>query len=306
MADLSNQSVLAVKVESPSGTFTAPSSSDALRVADMRPNIAGLTSQIQEFTGSIHQPGPTVSGNTFEVSGRILLRGPGGASPPAGDAFIMGRILRAAGFSETVSAAAIPAAPEALAAGTTSQATLGTTPAGTLDLYKAACVLFASIGAGLTGAAMLRDYSAAKVARLARVLGAPLNTSNYQIPKQLLYRLDPSGTPPTLSVSCWIGNKRYDGKGCTVSSFRFLVPTSSRDQTDSPSIEFTLTGTFEADADEASPLAPAATVAPPPFRAGQLWIDQKRLAASNLSIDLGAEVAYEPDPNEWIDFRKRR
>lgn len=297
MADLSNQSVLGIKVESVAGTFDGPTTSDLLRVADLRPSLAGLTSQVQEFTGSIHRPGPSVTGSTFEVSGRILLRGPGGSSPPAADAFIMGRIMRAAGFSETVIAAAIPASPEALGAATTTQVTLGTTPAGTADLYKAAALLLAAQGAGLAGMAMTRSYSAAKVALLARVFGvAP--TGNYQIPRQLLYRLDPSGTPPTLSVSVWIGAKRYNGRGCAISSFRFVVPTASRDQTDPPSIEFTLSGDLEGDVDEAAPAAPNAIVAPPPFRNGALWIAGKRLAASSLSIDLGAELATEPDPNQ--------
>lgn len=298
MADLSNQSVLGIKVEGTSGTYDAPNNTtDLVIVAELRPNIAGLTSQIQEFTGSIHQPGPTVSGATFEVTGRILLRGPGGSSPPSADGFVPGRILRAGGFSETVISTAVPASAEALAAATTSSVTLGTGAAATADLYKAAGIFLAAVGAGLAGFAVLRSYSAARLANLARVLGsAP--TGNYQVPKQLAYRLDASGTPPTLSVSCWIGGKRYNGKGCTVSSLRLVLPTASRDNQDPPSIEFTLTGDLESDATETAPTIATPSVAPPPFRAGQLWVAGARLASSNITIDMGAEVAYEPDPNQ--------
>jgi hypothetical protein len=298
MADLSNQSVLGIKVEGTSGTYDAPNNStDLVVVAELRPNIAGLTSQIQEFTGSIHQPGPTVSGATFEVTGRILLRGPGGSAPPSADTFVPGRVLRAAGFSETVISAAVPTSPEALAAATTTSVTLGSTAAGTADLYKAVGVLLAAVGSGFAGLTMLRSYTAGKLATVARVFGtAP--TGNYQVPRQLAYRLDASGTPPTLSVSCWIGGKRYNGKGCTVSSLRIVLPTASRDNQDPPSIEFTLTGDLESDATEACPSIAVPTVSPPPFRAGQLWIANARLAASNVTIDLGAEIAYEPNPNQ--------
>lgn len=298
MADLSTQSVLGIRKEVTAGTYLAPSTTtDLVRIADLRLTIGGITATVNEYTGSIHAPGPVVIGSTFEVSGRIILRGPGGAAPPAADAWVPGRILQAASFSEDIISTAVPAAPEALGVGsTTSTAVLGTSAATTLDQYKAQTVFLAGLGAGVAGMTMIRAYSAAKAALLTR-LNATAYSGNYQIPRQLSYRLSATGTPTTLSLSVWHGNKRYNARGCTISSLRFNMPTASRDSQDFPTIEFTLTGELQGDADEAAPLAPTA-LAVPPFKAGQLWIANSRLAASSLVIDMGAEVAYEPDPNQ--------
>jgi hypothetical protein len=296
MADLSNQSVLGIAVESVAGTYVAPTTNDLIRVSDLRISINGITVNINEYTGSIHRPGPVVLGKTFEVSGRVFLRGPGGSTVPAANAFVPGRIIRAAGFDETVQAAAIPAAPEALGAGsTTTVANLGTTAAGTLGIYKAMGVLLAALGTMPKGMAMIRSYSAAKAALLARTAGSTI-TGNYQIPKQLSYRLNASATPPSLSASCWYGGRRYNGNGLAISSFRINIPTASRDSQELPSIEFTLSGDLESDASETAPIPPA-VLAIPPFRDGNLWINNTQLAGTSLTIDLGAEVGYPPNPN---------
>jgi hypothetical protein len=296
MADLSNQSSLGITVETVPGTYVAPNTTtDLIRVADLRITINGITVNINEYTGSIHKPGPVVLGKTFEVSGRIFLRGPGGTTPPAAGVFVPGRIMRAAGFTETVLAAAVPVAPEALGAGsTTTAATLGATAVGTLDLYKGLGVLLSALGTMPKGMAMVRAYSAAKVALLARTAGATI-TGNYQIPRQLAYRLGVA-TPPSLSASCWFGSRRYNGNGLAISSFRVNVPTSSRDSQELPSIEFTLSGDLESDADQDAPQPPA-VLAIPPFRDGNLSIANVQLAATSLTIDLGAEIGYPPNPN---------
>lgn len=298
MADLSNQSVLAIKKETVAGTYTAPNNTtDLVRVADLRLTIGGLTATVNEFTGSIHAPGPVVIGSTFEVSGRIIMRGPGGTTPPAIDAFVPGRILQAAGFSEDIISAPVPATAEVLGAGsTTTTATLGTTASAVADTYKAQTIFLAGLGANQLGMVMVRAYSAAKAALLTRT-NATAYSGNYQVPRQLSYRLNASGTPVTLSLSVWHGAKRYNARGCTISALRFNMPTASRDSQDFPTIEFTLTGDLQGDADETSPLAPTA-LAVAPYKGGQFWIAGVRLPASNLTIDMGAEVAYEPDPNQ--------
>lgn len=298
MADLSNQSTIGVTKEVTPGTFVAPNTStDLLRVADLRLTIQGLTVTLDEYTGSIHKPGPIVSGSTAEVTFKLILRGPGGSAPPAANTFVPGRIMQAIGFSETVISAAVPVSAEALGAATTTSVTLGATATGTADLYKAAAVNLAALGTGLAGMVMLRSYSSSKLANLARLL-ASAPTGNYQVPRQLAYRLEGSITPPTLSNSVWMGTKRFDLRGLAVSSWRLNLPTNGRDNSEPPSIDVTLTGEYVDDYDDACPTVPAATVAPPPFRAAQLWIANKRLAASNITIDMGAEVAFEPDPNE--------
>lgn len=298
MADLSNQSTIGVTKEVTPGTFVAPNTTtDLMRVADLRLNIQGLTTTLNEYTGSIHKPGAILSGATAEITFKLVLRGPGGSAPPSADAFVPGRVMQAIGLAETVIAAAVPSSPEALGAATTTSATLGAGAAGTLDLYKAAAVNLAALGTGLAGMVMFRSYSASKVGTLARLL-ASAPTGNYQVPRQLLYRLSASGTPPTLSASVWMGSKRWDLRGLAVSAFTINLPTNGRDNQEPPSIDVTMIGEYIADYDDACPTVPAATVAPAPLRAAQIWIANTRLASSNITINMGAETAFEPDANE--------
>lgn len=300
MGDLSLKTVLGIEVEVTPGTYVAPDSSDLITVADLRPTIDGLTADIREFTGSVHRPGPVVLGKTFSVSGRVLLRGPGGTAPPAADAWILGRILRAAGFTESVTSTAVPASPEAVGAGgSTTTVELGVSATGTVDLYKGMMLLISALSgtAGKPQLVMGRSNDASKIVTLPETAAGALTSGNWQLPKQLTYLLS-SGTPPTLSVSCWVGNRRYNGKGCAISSFRINMPTSSRDSQDVPSIEFTLTGDLQSVADDASPPTPPAGLAVPPFRDGKLWVANKQLGGSSFTIDFGAQIGYPPNPNE--------
>lgn len=288
MADLSTASVLGIKVETVAGTYEAPTVTDLITVADLRPNIAGLTSDVREFTGSIHRPGPKVGGSTFEATGRFLLRGPGGIAPPAAGAFVPGRILRAAGFAEVIIAAAVAGA---LSGGTTTSATLG---AAADDFYTGLAVALDVLGTQQAGLTMIKDY-VGSVAHFAETY-AGTYTGNFSIPPQLAYVLS-SATPPTLSASLWMGEKRYNGVGCAVSNFRVNAPTFTRNATEYPSIEFTITGDLEGDEDETAP-TPDTSIAVPPFKDGKLWIANTKLGGSSLGIDLGAEVDYAPNPNK--------
>lgn len=300
MTDRSNNTVVGLTLEATPGTFNAPSSAtDLLTVADLRPNIQGLTSDVNEYTGSIHKPGAKVGGATFEITGRALLRGPGGSAPPAADTYVLGRLLRAVGFAESITAAAIPVAAEALggAGNTTTVAALGTAAAATDDLYTGMMIMLDALGTigQADSLSMIKDYvGTGKLATMAETAGAAFS-GNYQIPAQLAYILS-TAEPPTLSASCWIGSKRYDGKGLSLSSFRINAPTFTRDSTEYPSIEFTLTGDVYQDADEACPTIDT-TMAVPPFKNGKLWVGNTELGGSSLSVDFGAQVAYPPNPN---------
>lgn len=301
MVDRSANTVIGLKIETTPGTFDAPSSStDLLTVADLRPSIQGLTSDVQEYTGSIHRPGAKVGGASFEISGRCLLRGPGGSDVPAADAYVAGRLLRLAGFAEQRITSAVPAAAEALggAGNTTSIAALGASAVATDDLYTGLLIQLSALGAiGQPASfAMIKDYiGTGKLAHIALTHGSAFS-GNYQIPKQLAYVLS-ADEPPSASASCWIGSKRYDGVGLSLSSFRINLPTFSRDNTELPSLEFTLTGDLHQDDDDTCP-TPDVSMAVAPFRNGKLWIANKQLGGTSISIDFGATVAYAPNPNK--------
>ncbi len=299
MADLSIKSAIGITVETTSGTFNAPNSTtDLLQSSDLKVAVNGITQEINEYTGSIHSVGPVVLGKTFDVTMKVYLRGPGGNSPPAAGAWVPGRVLRAAAFSETIVSAAIPASPEAIATGTTNSVTLGTSAAATQDLYKAMFVLLSGIQTGTAPRAltMLRSYNAAKLALLAETAAAAI-TGTYQIPKQLVYSLSPSSTVPTLSVSVWQGSRRWDGVGMAVSSFKMMLPVASRTNTALPELEVTLSGNLAANYDDPAPLITPG-LAIPPFRDGKMYVAGLPMGGASLGIDFNATVAYPPNANQ--------
>jgi hypothetical protein len=298
MADLSHNSSVGIVVETVSGTFSAPNpASDLLQAADLKVAINGLTVAVNEYTGSIHKPGPAVIGRTIDVTMKIYVRGPGGTATPTAGALVLGRILRASSFTEVVQSAAIPVAPEALAAGTTTQITLGTTAAATQDLYKGLAVSLAGLGATMPkNLTMIRSYSAAKVALLAETAAAALGVTNYQIPKQIAYQLSPSSVVPTLSLSVWQGTRRYDCTAMAVSSFKLNLPTASRSNSVLPSIDVTLSGSLVADYDDVAPVITAG-LAIPPFNNGKLWVSGVSVGGASMEVNFNAGVAYPPDPN---------
>jgi hypothetical protein len=299
MADLSNNTALAWKIETTTGVFSAPSNStDLVQCADVRTQIDGLTVTVNEYTGSVHKPGDQVLGKTLTISGKLYLRGPGGTTVPTADNFVPGRILRAAGFAEVVTSAAIPVSAEAGSAGATTSLTLGAGATGTANLYKGMMISITAIAAtAVKRFTMIRAYTAGKLATLAETAGTSLGTSTYQIPKQLAFQLSPSGDAPTLSISTWLGNIRYDGVGMAVSSFKINLPTASRESNELPSIEFTLSGDLQATATEAAPVvAPGLGI--PAFKDGKLFVNNVSLGGSSLTIDLNAQVAYPPNPNK--------
>lgn len=297
MVDRSNASAFAVAKEITSGTFVAPTSANVIQIADIKCQIDGITVDINEYTGSIHKVGPTVLGKSLTVSGKLYLRGPGGTSTPAADAWLPGLILQAGGLAETVTSAAIPVSPEAVASGTTTTATLGASATGTLDLYKGMMIKFAT---GLSGSGnklytMIRAYTAAKIATLAETAGGPIS-GNYQLPKQLSYRTSTSSTIPTLSTSVWMGNYRIDGVGMAISALKFVMPTTGRNASEPPYFEFTLTGDVQQDADETCPVVTAG-LAIPPYRDGKLWVGNTQMGGTSFDVDFNATVAYPPNPN---------
>lgn len=299
MALLATKTAVAIAVQSAAGTYNAPTNSDLYPVANCSVDLSGVTVANPEYTGSVHRQGDAVTNKTASVKFDVMLRPPGGASPPSAGAFIPGRILRAAKFTENVVSAAIPASPEAIGgSATTSQVTLGTSAAATADLYKGLALLLSDNAGGARPKAMtaIRSYSAGKVAVLPEVLGAA-PAANYQIPKQLAYQRDITNTdPPLLSLKVWIDGHRYDFFDLTVSSLKFLAPVSTREGAEYPRIEVTLAGDLYADADEATPTVPALG-AVPFFKDGDLWVANTAVGGSSLTIDMGMKSAYPPNPN---------
>jgi hypothetical protein len=297
MNDLSQNTALAIAVQSAADAYASPTSADCYPISNLRPSINGITITNPEYLGTVHAPGDAVIGKTLELSFTIVIRPPGGASPPSAGAFIPGRVLRAAGFTENLIAAAIPAAAEPLGGGsTTSMAKLGTTAAATADLYKGLVVNLPSNGSYPRSLAAIRAYAADKSATLPETFGsAP--TGNYQIPKQLAYQLSASAPVTFLSASFWLGGRRFNGINLAVSALKFNFPTAGKDAQAFPTIDVTLAGDLYSDADETAPvLAPLGAI--PVFRDGDFWLSNTALGGSSFTVDMGLKVGYPPNANK--------
>lgn len=299
MAFRSQFTSVAVAVQSSVDTWASPSSStDVFPCANVKLSKESILAENPEYLGTVDKPGDFVLGQKVSLTLSIPLRAPGGASPPSAGAFIPGRFLKAAGWTENIISTAIPAAPEALGFGsTTTAAKLGTSAAGTASLYKGLALTLSDNGTGYNRQmTVIRDYSAAKLATIAETLGgAP--AANYQIPKQLAYQSGASGTPPVLSLSVWYDAVRYDLINMTVSGLKFNFPVSTRNSTEYPMMELTLDGDMYAFADEAAPLV-GALGGIPTFKDGDFWIANKALGGSSFSVDMGIQVGYAPNPNK--------
>lgn len=299
MAASTANTAVAIAIQAVADTFTTPiQPADLMPVSQLSLRIDGITIANDEYTGSSMRNGDAVAGKRVTLSYRIKMRAPGGASPPAANAFLLGRVLQAAKMTELLTTAAIPAAPEALGAGsTTTSATLGITAAATADLYKALPLLLSSKGATFKQQlTAIRSYSAAKAAALPETLGA-VPTGNYQIPKSVAYlRSNSSADPVQLSQSVWLGGNRYDLKNCALTQCQFVVPVSAQ-QAQYPEIQVTYDCTISAYTNEAAP-AVASLGAIPLFKDGEQHLAMFEIGGQTFTVDLGITGEAPPNPNK--------
>ena len=300
MAEKSNKTAAAVKMQAAEGVFDAPSTgTDMVAISNLQFQIQGITVTNNEYTGSVHKNGDDLAGKSITGSFNVYMRPPRGSDVPAADAYIPGRFLKAAKFSEVRTTSAIPAAAEALGVGsTTNTAVLGTNAGSTDDLYKGMALILSDIASTAYGkVSAVRSYEgSSKTATLMEKLGsAP--AENYQIPKQLSFqRSITEDDPPRLSFSFWFGGRRYDLVDFSVSGLRWNVPVSSRDGATQPMYEVSWTATIDDYVDEDSPEVPAEG-AVPLFKDGKFSVADVYVGGSSLVIDFGLRVAYPPDPN---------
>lgn len=294
-----NKTALGIEVQSALDAFNPPDTSDLMPVANLTFNETAVTVENPEYTGTIHKQGDIVAGSNVTLSFDVMLRPPGGVSVPAADTYLPGRVMRACKFSEQRQATAIPVSPEAATSGTTTGMTLGAGAAGTADLYKGLAVRLSGKASNALPRALsaIKSYTAGKVATLPETFGGAYS-GNYQIVPQLAYVRDVSETDaPALSIKLWLDGSRYDLINMAVTSWEASVPTSTRDQANIPVIRVTMSGTVYATADEPSPTIPALGSIPL-FKDGELWVANKSVGGSSLSINMAARAASPPNPNK--------
>ena len=111
MAFSSTKVAVAIATQAVPGTFVAPTNADLYPCSNASIDLAGVTTTNPEYTGTVQQNGDIVVGRTASITFTMFLRPPGGATPPALAAFVPGRVLRNAKFTENVISTAIPPAP---------------------------------------------------------------------------------------------------------------------------------------------------------------------------------------------------
>lgn len=295
----SRKKALAFNNQSAPGTPVSLTSADCLDCSSISYQPQSRTTEDPRYTGTIHRSGDIVLGSSWDVSFEWLIHGYSGAIPAA-NAFIAGRVLQALGFTENRFATAI--GPEAYTSGTTTGATLGTTAVGTTDLYKGLAINMATVGAAPTGLAMIKGYTSGKAATFARTRTMAA-TGNYTIPVQLAYTLSTTEPANPSSITVWEGDNGASGHRLNFTDMRptaasIELVTSSRDGGNGYcKINVTFSGTLTSEADEACPTVSTA-VAIPPFLNGQQDIANVQIGGSSITIDLGIQSAYPPNPNQ--------
>ncbi len=292
MALRTRNAVLLAKIEPTEGQDAAPSAStDAVLVENPQINFNPNLIETDEVTGSLDGAGPYVGGMTAEVTFDVLLKGSGsaGSVPEYGD------LLKACGWAETITAAAIPAAPEACAAGgSTTTAVLGTSASSTDQIYRGMPIDFTGTPAG---SAFVSDYAGgSKTATLTDTLSGSTSVStNYQIPANVLYA-PASVSISSLTIYLYLDGLLYKLVGCR-GSFNLTLTSGGVGR-----LSFTFQGLYLSKADAAVPAATYDATRPAPFKNGTMLVNRLAAALESLTVDLGNEQSFPENPNALEGF----
>ncbi|HYD29193.1 hypothetical protein [Brevundimonas sp.] len=287
---LKNALLLAV-TEAEAGVYEDPTAStDSIKVENCRLTFDPNMIETNEYTGSLDASAPIVGGMRASLAFDVLLKGSG----TAGTAPEWGVLMPACNWQEVASAAAVPVAAEALAAGgSTTTAVLGATALGTANLYRGMPIVFSE---AVEGTSFIAAYSAGKTATLTDTLGGALvATSDYQIPANVLYR-PVSGDPDALSMRFYQDGTSYKFRGCRGDwSLRADAGGVGR-------LSYTMTGIFVAEEDAGVPTGAFQAGQAPVWRNGVMSIGRAAVALSSLTLASGNQVVSQPNPNAEEGF----
>jgi hypothetical protein len=246
--------------------------------------------QTDEVTGSLDGRGPIVGGMTHDIGFDIYLKGSGaaGVAPDFDD------VMQACAWASVLTAAPVPAAPEALAAGASqTQATLGASPVGTSQLYRGMPILFTGAVAGV---AFISDYSVAKLAVLTDSMRQSHGHDELPDPRQRALQA---------GQYLYIDGVRWRFVGCR-GSLQASLPVGGP-----PRISFAMQGLFVDETDAAVPVPTYDGSRPPVFRdaAGngytRMLVNHQQVALSTLGFDMGNHVALPENPNTRAHHPRR-
>lgn len=287
----SRNGALLFEIEAAEGVAETPTAADnAVLIENPAIRFNPQNTETREMTGSLDNRGPIVGGMQVQVSFDVYLKGSGAA----GTAPEVGEVLRACGWAETVTGTAVPAAPEACAAGgSTTTAVLGASAVGTVDLYRGMPIDFTGV---VEGSSFISDYTAGKVATLTDTMGgAIVATTNYQIPVNVLYK--PASTSiPSGTIYLYMDGVLYILAGCRGN------PNLSAAAAGPGKLSFTFSGMFVSKTDAAVPACTYDTSRPPIFKNGKMLINRVAAAMATFTLDMGNQVVFPGNPNASEGF----
>jgi hypothetical protein len=289
---------MGVTIQPTPGTFNAPNTTtDLLPISTPDNGNDAITGDDDTLTGALWNAPRQFLGSRGRAGATARLRGPGGSTPPAANAWVLGRILQAAGFTEIRNAAAITGTAQANAV--VDKIKLAAAESSVDDFYKGYPIQHAGIGAGIRANSIIRAYDGTtKLAELEETLGSAIGTGSYTIPAGLFYVLSTGLSIPLLSTSIWRHRKRYDYRDCALSSFAINIPVSNDSQTDSPSVEFAMVGVPITPVDDLAPSIPSSALTPPPpAKAGKFALNKTLIGHQTLRLEFGLETGAPPNQN---------
>jgi hypothetical protein len=286
---LSRRGAMLIKTEVSEGVDIVPTAADGVLVEQpvritFNPNVIDTT----EVTPSLDPFDPIVGGTSATIEFDVYVKG---MQTPGTDPEWC-RCLEACGFARTLTAA-IPGVAAPLAAGTTTQATLGAGVVATADVYRGMPINFTS---AQTLTSFIWDYSAARVARITNTAGSALGTTvMYQIPQNLRY-VPASASVTSVTIYFYNDGVLYKFVGC-----RGTCPLTIT--SGGPArISFRFMGMFISKTDAALPAAVYDTTRPPIWKSGSFTINSADAAGQTMSIDPGNNLVMPDNPNSLESF----
>lgn len=284
--------VLLAEIEVTPGTDPTPAiGSNAFRCevgGGIRYNLS--LEDPDEYTGTLDDEGGSPNGGFAGFSGTVLMRGSGvPETPPEFDA-----LLRSCGLAATATGAAVSGTTQAIAAGSITLASSGTSSSN--DAYIGMPITADPDGNG-NQTRLVRAYNGTtKVALLDRNwTGTPSGTPTYTIPKNVRYRPASSGLE---NVTIWDYMNRRDGGSSRLKKLNGGAGNLSINLAPRQSgrISFEHRGLLLAPTDVSAPGTPTlAAVQPPPFLAATIYAGGVQAKLSSAEITLGAEVSQVDD-----------
>jgi len=283
---LTRRAAILFKIESTEGVDALPlGTTDGVLVENVRITLNPNVIETNEVNPSLDPFDPIVGGMSATIEFDVYMKGSSGAGTPPE----WGKMLKCCAYSETITAAAIPAAPEACAAGASLiQATLGTSAAATAQLYRGMPVFFSG---AVAQNSFIYDYSAAKLAKIADTAGSAISvTTNYQIQPNVLY-VPGSATINSATIYYFSDGLRYTflGNRGTV-AFNLVSGGPCK-------ASFRFMGMLGTKTDAALPTVTYDQTRPPVWKGGALTLNSVAAAAGTLNLDTGNQLVQPDDPN---------